>query len=90
LMAQLYVVGVPFDSSQLYPQGIRRVLLPTYPLEHKPYRAEIEVLDSERATESVSTPSSSGLLPTKQIPSLSPEQRHASYLALKKATKRLN
>ncbi|MEO1342116.1 MAG: hypothetical protein AAFV28_13445, partial [Cyanobacteria bacterium J06635_13] len=89
LMGQLYVVGIPFDSSQLYPQGIRRVLLPTYPLEHKTYRAEIEV-DSNRATESVSSPSSTGLLPTQQIPSLSPEQRQASYLALKKATKRLN
>ncbi|MEO0848127.1 MAG: SDR family oxidoreductase [Cyanobacteria bacterium J06648_1] len=89
LMAQLYVVGVPFDSSQLYPQGIRRVLLPTYPLEHKTYRAEIEV-DSDRAVESVSNSSSTGLLPTQQIPSLSLEQRQASYLALKKVTKRLN
>ncbi|MEL6788348.1 MAG: hypothetical protein AAFO76_13285 [Cyanobacteria bacterium J06607_15] len=88
-MAQLYVVGIPFDSSQLYPQGIRRVLLPTYPLEHKTYRAEIEV-DSDRAVESVSNSSSRGLLPTQQIPSLSLEQRQASYLALKKVTKRLN
>ncbi|MEO1670956.1 MAG: hypothetical protein AAFR77_09255 [Cyanobacteria bacterium J06631_2] len=90
-MAQLYVVGIPFDSSQLYPQGTRRVLLPTYPLEHKPYRAEIEVdSDRDRAIESVSNPSSTGLLLIQQIPSLSPEQRQASYLALKKVTKRLN
>jgi len=93
LMAQLYVVGVPFDSSQLYPQGIRRVLLPTYPFEHKPYQAVTEV-DTERsnhqAVELVSSPIGLDLLPTQQLPSLSPEQRQASYLALKKATKRLN
>ena len=93
LMGQLYVVGVRFDSSQLYPQGIRRVLLPTYPFEHKPYRAEIEVArgrSNHPAVESVSTPASLDLLPTQQLPSLSPEQRQASYLALKKETKRLN
>lgn len=91
LMAQLYVVGVRFNSNGLFPIGTRRVPLPTYPFEHKPYQPTIIDEDEETpqlapiAIQSVS-PSGvdSDLLSTEQSPTLSAEQRRASYLALAK------
>jgi acyl transferase domain-containing protein len=95
LIAQLYVVGVRFNSDGLFPQGTGRVPLPTYPFEHKPYQPEIADEDTDQLTptaiESASTSAvSQDLLPTDQLPTLSSEQRHSSYLALAKELKRLS
>ncbi|WP_413160372.1 SDR family oxidoreductase [Capilliphycus salinus ALCB114379] len=88
LMAQLYTVGVRFNSGELFPQGRRRLPLPTYPFEHQRYRATIA---NQEAIEAPSTsPVNPDLLPTDQLPTLSPEQRHSSYLALAKEFKRLS
>ncbi|MEL7038071.1 MAG: SDR family NAD(P)-dependent oxidoreductase [Cyanobacteria bacterium J06592_8] len=102
LMAQLYVVGVRFNSRGLFPLGTGRVPLPTYPFEHKSYQAEVvSVSDatvsnlskssSSTAIKSVSRPEfDQDLLPSEQLPSLSREQRRSSSLALAKELKRLS
>jgi acyl transferase domain-containing protein len=38
LFGSLYLGGVSFDSKPLIPGGVRKVILPTYPFENKPYR----------------------------------------------------
>ena len=40
LFASLHLHGVRFDSRQLIRAGVRRVLLPAYPFENKPYRVK--------------------------------------------------
>jgi acyl transferase domain-containing protein len=88
LMAQLYTVGVRFNSSELFPQGTRRVPLPTYPFEHQPYQT---TMANQEAIEAPSTsPVNPDLLATDELPTLSQKQRHSSYLALAKELKRLS
>jgi acyl transferase domain-containing protein/acyl-CoA synthetase (AMP-forming)/AMP-acid ligase II/acyl carrier protein len=38
LFGSLYLGGVSFNSKPLVPGGVRKVILPTYPFENKPYR----------------------------------------------------
>lgn len=38
LFGALYLRGVSFDSKPFIPDGVRKVLLPTYPFENKAYR----------------------------------------------------
>ncbi len=40
LFASLHLHGVRFDSRPLIREGVRRVLLPSYPFENKPYRVK--------------------------------------------------
>ena len=40
-LARSYVAGVRFNSLPLFPQGLRRVLLPTYPFERKTYKVSL-------------------------------------------------
>ena len=80
-LARLYVAGVCFNSTPLFPQGLRRVLLPTYPFERKTYRISLAHSDDENNR--VST-ASTGLLPLEKLSSLSEDQRQSSYIALVK------
>ncbi|MDJ0600991.1 MAG: hypothetical protein QNJ37_19365, partial [Crocosphaera sp.] len=99
IMTQLYVVGVHFNTDSLFPQHTRRVPLPTYPFEHKPYQvsiAEVDVTQSDM-TSLISSNSSDlmvesqlmlgmtqELLPIAERPKLSSKQRESSYLILAK------
>ena len=74
-LAKLYAAGVRFNSQNLFSQGLRRVVLPTYPFQEKTYRIEVKTTPVEQ--EKTST-----LLPIEKLPSLSPQQRHSSHVKL--------
>ena len=94
VIAQLYVSGVEFNPSKLFPVGTRRVPLFIYPFDNKSYQAPVVKSANSDCTnqeqtepiQSISIPSSfQGLRPTDTVPILSNEQRQQSYLALAKA-----
>ena len=78
-LAKLYVAGVRFNSKNLFPQNLRRVVLPTYPFQEKTYRVEVITTQVEQETISTTT---SALLPMEKLPSLLPQQRHSSHAKL--------
>ncbi|MBH8552273.1 short-chain dehydrogenase, partial [Nostocaceae cyanobacterium CENA357] len=78
IIARLYTAGVQLNSLGLFPQGLRRVPLPTYPFERKTYKAPIDYSEPT-FTESVEI---DGLLLIEHLVTLSPEQRQTSYNAL--------
>ncbi len=96
VMAQLYVSGVEFNPSKLFPVGTRRIPLFIYPFDNKPYLAPVvKSADSDNTNQeqtepiqSISIPSLfQGLRPTDTVPILSDDQRQQSYLALAKELK---
>jgi acyl transferase domain-containing protein/acyl carrier protein len=78
-IARLYVAGVRLNSQSLFPEGMRRVPLPTYPFERKTYK--VSVVESDESSVSV-VPTNRELLPAESLPVLSQEQRQLSYQAL--------
>lgn len=78
-LAKLYVAGVRFNSTPLFPQGLRRVLLPTYPFERKTYKPSLIYAQDEKQEV---TPAATGLVPIEKLSPLSQEQRQTSYTAL--------
>ncbi|MBH8553203.1 SDR family NAD(P)-dependent oxidoreductase [Nostocaceae cyanobacterium CENA357] len=68
-LAKTYVAGVRFNSIPLFPQGLRRVLLPTYPFERKTYR--VSLVDSSQENQEPSIPA------PKLLP-LPPDSQHHS------------
>ncbi|MBD2506581.1 SDR family NAD(P)-dependent oxidoreductase [Nostoc muscorum FACHB-395] len=60
-LARSYVAGVRFNSILLFPQGLRRVLLPTYPFERKTYR--VSLVDSTQENQATSIPAAELLPP---------------------------
>ena len=78
-LASLYVAGVRFNGTGLFPQGLRRVLLPTYPFERKTYK--VSLAHSNDETDWVST-AGTRLLPLEKLAPLSQDQRQSSYAAL--------
>ncbi len=55
-LARSYVAGVRFNSIPLFPQGLRRVLLPTYPFERKTYRVSLVDSSQENQQPSIISP----------------------------------
>jgi acyl transferase domain-containing protein/acyl carrier protein len=55
-LARSYVAGVRFNSIPLFPQGLRRVLLPTYPFERKTYRVSLVDSSQENQQPSIIPP----------------------------------
>ncbi len=79
IIARLYTAGVQLNSIGLFPQGLRRVPLPTYPFERKTYQAPIDYSKPENFPELLEIES---LLLVEELPALSQEQRQSSYKAL--------
>ncbi|MFN6571677.1 SDR family oxidoreductase [Dendronalium sp. ChiSLP03b] len=77
-IARLYTAGVQFNSLGLFPKGLRRVPLPTYPFERKTYKAPIDYSEPELQA----ALELEGLLLIEHLVALSPEQRQSSYKAL--------
>jgi acyl transferase domain-containing protein/NAD(P)-dependent dehydrogenase (short-subunit alcohol dehydrogenase family)/acyl carrier protein len=81
-LAKLYVAGVSFNSAGLFPQGLRRVQLPTYPFERKTFRVELAQSTVQENTDSNSGSGNNRLLLIESPSPLTAEQRQLSYLAL--------
>ncbi|MBC1213847.1 SDR family NAD(P)-dependent oxidoreductase [Trichormus variabilis ARAD] len=96
-LARSYVAGIRFNSIPLFPQGLRRVLLPTYPFERKTYR--VSLVDHTQENQATSIPAAellpprpeskhqltvaqTRLLPIEQLSPLTDNQRQSSYAKL--------
>ncbi|AFZ56827.1 type I polyketide synthase [Anabaena cylindrica FACHB-243] len=82
MISRLYVAGVQFNSVALFPKGLRKVLLPTYPFERKTYKAPIYYSQLENLHDIQQALNMDCLVLVEQLPPLSHEQRYSSYKAL--------